>query len=243
MDKTLKRAGGPDEPPADPRRPSRGRPVGDREAQRRKMLRAGIRVLAKEGYGGASLRKVAREAGHTTGALTYYFADKESLVRGIIDYMFDSFDRLVETGEDIGDHRSRYRRWIELNSHSDGWLAGFQLLANARHEPSFAEVYRERYLRYRQRLAEMVAKQQAAGTVRNDIPAAILADHLSSVGDGWMVMLPIEAERFEPEHLDTLIESVIRLIQAPGADSRAGEPPAAGGEARPARRKARDGGD
>src|SRR5690606_29762340 len=64
---------------AEPRRP-RGRPAGDRTAKRAELLKAAASVIAQEGYTGASLRKVAQRAGCTTGAVTYYFANKRELV-------------------------------------------------------------------------------------------------------------------------------------------------------------------
>jgi len=190
----------------------RGRPIGDREAKRKALLRAGIKVIADLGYAGASLRKVAKEAGHTTGAITYYFEDKQAMVRAVIEHMFDEFDEMLESGDDVGDMRRRYKRWIELNSDSDVWLASFQLLARARHEPAFAAIYQQRYRRYRDRLAEIIGKQQAAGVTRRDIPADMLADHLSSIGDGWMMMLPIEPERFAPKRVEMLIDSITSLL-------------------------------
>ena len=205
----------------EPKARGRGRPVGDREAQRRKILRAGITVIARDGYAGASLRKVAQEAGHTTGALTYYFADKEALVRAIIGHMFDSFDRLLDSDDDNLDHRSAFKRWLDLNANSESWVAGVQLIANARHEPSFAAIYRERYARYRQRLTGILQRQQAAGTVRNDIPAELLADHIGSIGDGWMIMLPIETERFAPERVDALVDSIMLLLKPTAATTQA----------------------
>lgn len=211
---TAKRSAAPSPARTEPRA-RRGRPVGDRAAQRKKLLRAGIKVIADEGYAGASLRKVAKQAGHTTGAITYYFADKEEMVGAIIEYMFDGFDAMLDLGDEVADHRKRLERWVELNSNSDGWLAGFQLLARARHEPKFAAIYQERYERYRERLAGIIRKQQAAGTVRSDIPADLLADHLGSIADGWMIMLPIETERFAPERVNALINSIIQLLQPP----------------------------
>lgn len=190
----------------------RGRPVGDREAKRKELLRAGIKVIADLGYAGASLRKVAKEAGHTTGAITYYFEDKEAMVRAIIEHMFDEFDDMLELGDEITDMRKRFRRWIELNSDSDAWLASFQLLARARHEPAFAAIYQQRYQGYRDRLAGIIAKQQAAGVTRNDISADMLADHLSSIGDGWMMLLPIEPARFSTERIEALIDSITVLL-------------------------------
>lgn len=198
----------------EPRKP-RGRPVGDRESQRKKLLRAGIKVIAAEGYAGASLRKVAKAAGHTTGAITYSFADKEAMVEAIIEYMFDGFDAMLDLGDDLADHRKRLLRWVELNSNSDGWLAGFQLLAHARHEPAFAAIYQKRYARYRERLAAIFEKQQASGAVRKDISAEMLADHLGSIADGWMIMLPIETERFSPDRVNALITSILQLLQPP----------------------------
>lgn len=202
-------------------RSRRGRPVGDRDAQRTKLLRAGIKVIADEGYACASLRKVAKQAGHTTGAITYYFADKEEMVAAIIEFMFDGFDAMLETGDEVEDHRERLRRWIELNSNSEVWLASFQLLARARHEPAFARIYQERYAHYRERLGAIIRKQQAAGSIRDDISSDFLADHIGSIADGWMIMLPIETERFAPERVDALIDSVIQLLRPPRVAERA----------------------
>ena len=112
---TVKRPAAEADAAKPPKRAGRGRPVGDREAQRNKLLRAGIKVIAEEGYSGASLRKVAKEAGHTTGAITYYFADKEAMVGAIIEHMFDGFDAMLDLGDGVTDLAKMYRRWIELN--------------------------------------------------------------------------------------------------------------------------------
>lgn len=207
-----------EEPPEqDPARsPRRGRPVGDREAKRQELLLAGIKVIADVGYAGASLRKVAKEAGYTTGAISYYFADKEAMVVAIIEYMFDGFDTMLDMGEELEDFRKRFKRWIEINSNSNGWLAGFQLLARARHEPVFAAIYQVRYANYRRQLAEILAKLQTGGDVRGDIPADILADHIGAIADGWAVMLPIEPERFAPKRVDMLVDSIITMLRPPG---------------------------
>src|SRR5689334_4432055 len=65
---------------AEPIARGRGRPAGDREAKRADLLKAAIAVIAQDGFAGASLRKVAQRAGCTTGAVTYYFANKREMV-------------------------------------------------------------------------------------------------------------------------------------------------------------------
>lgn len=194
----------------------RGRPVGDREAKRKQLLAAGISVIADLGYAGASLRKVAQRAGHTTGAVTYYFDNKEKMVAAIIEYMFDQFDTLLELGE-TSSNKERFERWIEMNADSDLWLTQFQLLAQARVEPTYAAIYQRRYGRYREGLAKTLKREQALGKIRDDIPAKILADQLSAMADGWMMMMPIEPKRFASKHLSALLNAVTILLQAPHA--------------------------
>lgn len=189
--------------------PRRGRPVGDREAKRIELLTAGLKVIAEEGFGGASLRKVARRAGHTTGAVAYYFENKEQLFAAIIEHLFDRFDETLDPAKESDDLRQRFKYWLELNSDSSIWAAGFQLLAQARLEPALADIYQRRYARYREISAQRLAKEQRAGLIRNDIPADILADLLSALGDGWATMQPIEPARFAPERVDRLLDALI----------------------------------
>ena len=169
-------------------------------------------VIARLGYAGASLRKVAQQAGYTTGAVTYYFANKEAMVTAIVEHLFDEFDAMLDIGPEVSDIKRRFERWLALNADSDVWLAQFQLLAQARHEPAFAAVYQRRYARYREVLSGILAKQQAAGAIRSDIPADLLADHLGAIGDGWMMMLPIEPERFKPSRVQALLDSIITML-------------------------------
>ncbi|MCC6920195.1 MAG: TetR/AcrR family transcriptional regulator [Alphaproteobacteria bacterium] len=206
-------------PPPKPK-PSRGRgrPVGDREAKRKELLAAGVRVIARAGYGGASLRKVAQEAGHTTGAVNYYFENKDAMVRDIVEHMFDAFDDILADGDRLADIKPHFERWLALSSDSDIWLASFQLLAVARHEPALAAIYQKRYARYRKILAGILARQQAAGAIRSDVPPDVLADHLGAIGDGWMMMMPIEPRRFTPARVKLLLDALVALLRpAPGA--------------------------
>lgn len=203
--------------PARPR--GRGRPVGDRDARRAELLNAAIAVIEEEGFAGASLRKVAQRAGCTTGAVTYYFANKEAMMTAVIESRFDVFDTLLGKGDAQIDLRAGFERWLEL-TRSDmggGWVAGLQLLAHAQHDPALAAVYQRRYGRYRRRFATMLEEGQQRGVIRNDIPAELLADHLSAMGDGWMMLLPIEADRFEPARITALLDSMIAMVSPPGA--------------------------
>jgi AcrR family transcriptional regulator len=195
----------------------RGRPVGDREAKRAELLKAAVSVIAREGFAGASLRKVAQRAGCTTGAVTYYFANKEAMVIAVAESLFDQFDVLLGKGQHRIDVWVGLQRWLDWINSSDPepWQAAFQLLAHARHEPAFATLYRRRYARYRDALTAILARGQERGVIRRDIPADLLADQLSAMGDGWMLMFPVEPNRFQPARVQALLDATISMISPP----------------------------
>lgn len=190
-----------------------GRPVGDRDAKRTELLDAALETIAEEGYPGTSLRKVARRAGHTTGAVIYYFENKEAMVVAVAEHAFDIFDRLMDE-HDIRQVYVRGLTWSDPR-HCMVWLTVFQLLAVARHEKAIARVFAKRYARFRMAFAAMIEEAQREGTVRNDIPADILADQLNAIGDGWMLLRPIEKKRFAKKRIEELLAGLLKLITLP----------------------------
>ncbi|BAV75208.1 transcriptional regulator, TetR family [Pseudomonas chlororaphis subsp. aurantiaca] len=189
------------------------------------MLTAAIAVIAQEGYAGASMRKVAQHAGCTTGAVTYYFANKEEMVTAVAQSLFDQIDTLLEGSQEQVDIKSLIEQWLNWMrvDEPNGWLAWFQLLAHARHEPAFASIIKQRYALFRQVLTSMLEKGQKQGKIRSDIEADLLADQISAMSDGWMMMLPIEPERFTPARSQALLDAVITLI-SPAAPSNGKSP-------------------
>ncbi|MFH8410166.1 TetR/AcrR family transcriptional regulator [Streptomyces sp. NPDC018019] len=199
----------------------RGRPVGDREAKRAELLKAAASVIAQEGYAQTSLRKVAQRAGCTTGAVTYYFANKEELVTAVAESRFDSFDAMLATGRTRPDIRAILERWLFRTADDpEFWPVMSQLLAHARYEPAFAAVIERRYARHRDVLASLLATGQAQGSVRDDIPADLLADQLGAIGDGWTMMFPIEPGRFTASRVQALLDAAVTLIAPPSGAHR-----------------------
>jgi AcrR family transcriptional regulator len=198
--------------------------VGDREAKREELLNAAMSVITEEGYAAASLRRVAQRAGCTTGAVTYSFPTKEALMAALVESSFDVFDTILDL-QHHGDVRAGFKFWLDLmaDEESGERVGTLQLLAGARHEPALAAVYQRRYARYRDVLTGILARQQVEGRVRADIPAEVLSDQLCAMGDGWMMLLPIEPERFTPDRIEVLLDATMALIAPiPGADGKTG---------------------
>ncbi|WP_028923271.1 TetR/AcrR family transcriptional regulator [Pseudonocardia acaciae] len=201
----------------------RGRPAGDRAAKRAELLEAATSVIAEQGYANASLRTVARRAGCTTGAVTYYFANKEELVTALAESQFDGYDAMIEAARAQTDVRALVERWLELTTgDARFWPVMSQLLTHARYEPALAAVIGRRYARFRDLYTSMLAAGQERGTVRADIPADLLADQLSAIGDGWMLMFPFEPERFTPGRVRALLDAALALIAPVGGRGGSG---------------------
>lgn len=209
-------------PPASDESPvqrGRGRPLGDHDAKRAEILRAAIRVIARDGYAGASLRKVAQSAGCTTGAVTYYFANKEAMVVAVAESLFDTWYSLLIDQNGDGTIKASLERWLAWTGGEDPdpLLALYQLLGPARHEPALADAFQRRYAQYRQTLASFLAEMQKAGQVRDDIAADLLADQICALGDGWMIDFPIEPEWFTQSRIRALVDATVRMVSPPTA--------------------------
>jgi len=77
------------------------------------VLAAGARVMAREGYGLSTMRKVAREADMSLSGLYHYFASKEELLFLVQYHTFDSIlERLAERLEPLEDPKERLREMV-----------------------------------------------------------------------------------------------------------------------------------
>ncbi|MGC2306731.1 TetR/AcrR family transcriptional regulator [Candidatus Binatus sp.] len=192
----------------------RGRPVGDRQAKSSELIEAARFVIARDGYPGASLRKVAARAGYSTGAVTYYFANKEEMVATVTEALFDEFDGWLDNQPSSIDLRAIFDRMIvwTTSGRGDAWLVALQLLVRAATDRSLAAVIQKRYARFRRKLTTLIERWQSAGVVRSDIRAELLADQISAMADGWTMMFPVEPNRFSRGRINDLVNAAITML-------------------------------
>jgi len=195
-------------------RAKRGRPIGDREARSGELIEAARHVIAREGYAGASLRKVAARAGCSTGAVTYYFANKEEMVAKVAHALFDEFDGWLSDQPSTIDIRAIFDRMIlwTASRKGDAWLVAFQLLVRAASDSSLAAIIQKRNAQFRRKLTSLLESGQAQGVIRADIPADLLADQVCAMGDGWTMMFPVEPERFGRGRIHDLVNAAIAML-------------------------------
>jgi AcrR family transcriptional regulator len=195
----------------------RGRPVGDRRAKSGELIAAARAVIAREGYAGASLRKVAEEAGVTTGAVSYYFENREAMVTAVTEALFDEFDAWLAAQGGACDPQSLCANLLEWTTRGGGeaWLVCLQLLVGARSDAALAGVIAKRDARFMANLTRLLENGQAQGLIRRDFPADVLADQFSAMGDGWALSYPIEPDRFAPDRMRQLADVAAAMLAPP----------------------------
>lgn len=160
------------------------------------LIKAGVEILAQEGLGGLSLRKVAKQAGVSHAAPYAHFADKQALIAAIstegfkqlyarIDGIFDSHQNdpknlLVETA------------WayvqFAVNEPDRFKLMFSSVLEKEKDYPEFVDISRKNF----SRIIEVISICQDAGILRPGAPELTAVSVWGAVHG--LVMLVLEGQ-------------------------------------------------
>lgn len=180
--------------------------------KRAELLDAASKVIAEEGFAAASLRRVAHRAGYTTGAVTYYFKNKEDLTLALAESRFERYFDLLDSATQ-SDLHAPLRSLIAAATEEQAFpLVMSQLLANAQQGTPLGKLISGRYAKFRKRLTTSLADGQRNGLVRDDIPADILAEHLAAIADGIAVLVPIDPQRIDRARAEEIFNGMVKLV-------------------------------
>ncbi len=126
-----------------------------------RILDATLRVLARDGVVGVSMRAVAREAGVAVGLANYHFENKTTLVCAALRRIGERDMELV-TPPDAGDPAERLRHCLRLAVDAsflapDYLSLRLQLWSLAGVDPEFAAINQAAQRRYLAGLADLIA--------------------------------------------------------------------------------------
>jgi AcrR family transcriptional regulator len=192
--------------------------VGDRAAKRTELIASARKVIARDGYAGTTLLKVAREAGAaSTGVVTHYFESKEAMVLAVAEALFDEYDAWLAAQGNACDPASLCNSLLKYTTRSKGetWVTMLQLIVGARGDAKLASVYARRNGKFMTNLARLIQQGQDQGAIRRDFPADVLADQLAAMGDGWALAYPLEPKRFGHGRIRHLVDSAAAMLAPP----------------------------
>src|SRR5437867_8009705 len=155
--------------------------VGVAPLRREQIVRATIRCLARDGYAGLTMKKVARTAGVSQGILHYYFADKRAILVAALEMVMADLDRRVAAAQARGprDPRARLRALITAclrlaTEAREFWVVFVEFWGEMMHDRRLREVNAALYRRERRQDGALGAQGAAGGADRRDrvLPAA-----------------------------------------------------------------------
>ena len=188
--------------------------VVDHEERRAELAAAVWRLASSDGLEAVTVRRVAEEAGWSTGAVVHYFADKEELLLLAFSTVADRVrTRLAEAAEQTTEPLDLVRAWLveglpiggERQAEVRVWFA---FLGLALTRPDFARAQRLTYRAWRGRVADLLRDAQEHGDIRADVDPSAAAAALVAVVDG----LAIQAT-FEPRALSATRQTELVDLQ------------------------------
>jgi AcrR family transcriptional regulator len=191
-----------------------------KQATRTRLLEAAARVYAREGFAGATLDDVAREAGLTKGALYGHFGSKNNLLVALIE---EHLATEIATQVSLFDRDET--TWKRPFSGSDRWMEeldetpeAYQLLVEFWLAATRDEDMRERVAGGFQAVRQMFAGfiSESAGDASIDIsPEGThnFADVSLALSLGFAMVHAVDPERSSPALLGTALSVFIRAFE------------------------------
>jgi AcrR family transcriptional regulator len=195
--------------------------IVDHEERREELAAAVWRLASREGLDAVTMRRVAAEAGWSTGALAHYFDDKEELLVFAFQTVADRVGRrIVKAAEHTRDPLELVRTQLveglavdlERRAEVRVWFA---FLGLAECHPQLAKAGRDAYRLWRKRVAKTLVAAQRHGLVDESIDPDREAAALIALVDGLAIQATFDPRAVSTERqLEILDDRLDRLAIA-----------------------------
>ncbi len=174
--------------------------IVDHEAQRKIFAQAAMRLMARDGLEGVTMRAVANEAELSYGSLFHYFDSKDDLLKHAIRQLTSSQTHRVNeyvsqfSGLKALEHLLCDDAIINESSR-DAWIVWMTFQYKVALQPSFAEMHSEMIDGWLERITQLLSDAQQAGEINAtlDIKTEAMAVWAFSAGVGQLGLLHPES--------------------------------------------------
>ena len=188
------------------------------EERREQLIDAAINVLASEGIGAATTRRITDEAGLALGAFHYAFTSKDDLLHAVIERFSSGIETVLQHAivdpqaplEGLGDQLIR-GYWSFVEETPELQLAQYEVAVHALRDETLRPLAELQYKRMADAV-ELVLRdhpQVPDGQVRRDV-----ASYLAAVMDGLILYRVVERDPVAAaRRLEVLIATLPALIE------------------------------
>lgn len=183
--------------------------VVSHEEQRKRIAEAMWRVILRSGMEGATVRKIAAEAGMSAGALRHYFSNQDDLLIYAMRLVNERVEQRIMPliRADLPPAEKAVRLLLEVvpldeerRAEMDVWFSFMEYVRHRRDLDGLPEN------RLHQFIGLVVAYLDREGMLRDGVDLALEAERIYALVDGLAVHALLEPDRLRPD----VIEQVIR---------------------------------
>jgi TetR/AcrR family transcriptional regulator, transcriptional repressor for nem operon len=189
-----------------------------RPSLREDLLNAGLKVMFRAGYQGASVRDICAAAKAPQGSFTNHFRSKEAFVQEVLDRYFDDLKTVVTAA--LNDQsltpRQRLRRYLDIITGrlqgakwNRGCLIGDLSLEASLQSKGLRKRLEEIFREWRTPFARCIKEAQAAGQINSTFEAIELAEFLLASWEGAILRMKVEGG---PAALDRFKDIVFETV-------------------------------
>jgi TetR/AcrR family transcriptional repressor of nem operon len=185
-----------------------------RHSLRDDILQAGLHVMFRSGYRGASVRDICAAADAPQGSFTNHFRSKEAFAKEVLDRYFDYLKRLVAQAlkDEILTPRQRLKRYLDIITDKlerDRWMVGCLIGDLSLEASSHSKRLRNRleaiFQEWRTLFASCIAAAQSAGEIDSKFDATELAEFLLASWEGAILRMKVERSPAALERFKTIV--------------------------------------
>ena len=166
-----------------------------------------------------TVRRVAEEAGWSTGAVVHYFSDKEELLLFAFRTVADRVGRRLaaateRTSAPLELARAQLVEGLPLDREREAEVrVWFAFLGLALTRPALARAQRLTYRAWRERVADLLLEAQRRGEIRADVDCAAAAAALVAVVDGLAIQATFEPRALSARRQAELVDGHLDALR------------------------------
>jgi TetR/AcrR family transcriptional regulator, transcriptional repressor of bet genes len=194
--------------------------VVDHEERRGELAAAVWSIASREGLEAVTVRRVAEEAGWSTGALVHYFEDKEELLLFAFRTVADRVGRRLahaaeRSSEPLELARAQLMEGLPIDRERQAEVrVWFAFLGLALTRPTLARAQRVTYRAWRDRVADRLRDAQERGDIRAGVDCGAEATALVALVDGLAIQATFEPRALSARRQAELVDAHLDALRA-----------------------------
>jgi len=182
----------------------------------RRLTDAGYLLFNRHGYNATGIQQITDQAGVPKGSFYNHFGSKEAfaaqILRHYADWVDEAWDLCLNDAppDARGAIRHAFARFVEHHARTQcqGCLVGNFAAEVAESSPACRDVLQASMEAWRTRLAGLIERAQAEGSIRRDLPAPTLSLLFWDAWEGALLRMKIE------RHTGPLSDTVALLLDS-----------------------------